>query len=63
MSLSERRPGYVTHPPKAMSVNRGDLAPIDVGHLGRAVSGVGALIVAMKSCNGDGAKGGRKVDA
>jgi hypothetical protein len=48
---------------KAMSVNRGDLTPIDGGHLGRTASGVRALIVAMKSRNGDGAKGGRKVDA
>jgi hypothetical protein len=46
-----------------MSVNRGYLAPIDGGRLGRAASGVRAPIVAMKSRNGDGAKGGRKVDA
>ena len=48
---------------KISLVNRGYLASIDKGRLGWTASGVRALIVAMKSRNGDGAKVGRKVDA
>jgi len=42
---------------KAVCVKQGDLR----GRECRA--GVGAPIVAMRRCNGRGAKGGRKVDA
>ena len=48
---------------KATSVNQGDLLEISSEFMQPAErAGVRALIVAMKSRNGDGAKGRRKVE-